>query len=153
MVHLPQWFLRRHSRVACVPCYPSWSQTGNSSDWSGSRSRGMVIGLRWAGRIERGRGASWKIAKVAEGEERISSCPPGVCYSPWSCSFRSFSLPLVFLPFPPSASRRGTLSPPVEKVTLLAPAERDVGHGPQCSAVRTLPTMNIINMEPRDSIN
>lgn len=56
--------------------------------------------------------------------------------------------PPVFLPFPSSASRRGTLSPPVEKVTLLAAAERDVGHGPQCSAVYTLPTMNIINMEP-----
>lgn len=96
LVHLPQWFSWRHSRVACVPRYPSWSQAWSSSDWSVPRSRGMVIGLRWAGRSERGRGASWKIAKVAEGEERISSCPPGVCYSPWSCSFRSFSLPLSF---------------------------------------------------------
>lgn len=62
----------------------------------------MVIGLRWAGRSERGRGAWWKIVKVAEGEERISSCPPGVCCSPWSCSFRSFFLsPLLSLSLPP----------------------------------------------------
>ena len=104
-----------------MPRYPSWSRAGSRSDWSPPRSRGMVIGLRWAGRSERGRGAWWKIAKVAEGEERISSCPPGVCCSPWSCSFRSFFLspllslslsfssslltylyPFLSLPFPPS---------------------------------------------------
>lgn len=163
-MHLPQWFSWRHSRVACVPRYPSWSRTRGGSDWSVARSRGMVIGLRWAGRSERDRGASWKIAKVAEGEERISSYPPGsLLLSVVSLFSLVFSSAPVFSPFPYPlpvlcVSARlhsaryflpGGKSRPARSAGL---RERDVGHGPECSAVCTLPTINV-NMEPCDSMN